>query len=30
VPDGLQARLGEHAERFAALTGAVEWREGEG
>ncbi|MCY0986284.1 HD domain-containing protein [Nannocystis sp. ILAH1] len=30
VPDGLQARLDEHAERFAALTGAVEWREDEG
>ncbi|WAS98375.1 HD domain-containing protein [Nannocystis punicea] len=27
VPDGLQAELSAHAERFAALTGAVEWRE---
>ncbi|MDC0719478.1 HD domain-containing protein [Nannocystis bainbridge] len=30
VPDGLQALLAEHAERFAALTGAVEWREDAG
>lgn len=30
VPDGLCAELVAHGERFAALTGAVEWREDQG
>jgi len=30
VPDGLHGELSAHAEQFAALTGAVEWREDQG
>ncbi|MCY1063001.1 HD domain-containing protein [Nannocystis sp. SCPEA4] len=29
VPAGLHRELAAHAEKFAALTGAVEWREGQ-
>lgn len=30
VPDGLAARLADHAERFAALTGAIAWPDEQG